>query len=165
MDYDFKTQFSYYASLVTEGDLNEALIASLQELGEVFDSIEKKDLSYAYEQGKWTIYQLIQHLIDTERIFQFRALAIARGDKTELPGYDHEAYADMSLNKTRPLNELKEELSLLRESSIRLFSSLDEKDLDLIGTANKLQIKAKDIGFLIVGHQRHHLKILNERYL
>jgi hypothetical protein len=164
MDYDFKTQFSYYASLVTEADLIEALSNSLHELGEVFDSIGNKDLNYAYEPGKWTIYQLIQHLIDTERIFQFRALAIARGDKTELPGYDHEAYAEMSLHKTSPLNELQEELSLLRESSIRLFSSLGEKDLDLIGTANKLQIKARDIGFLIVGHQRHHLRILEERY-
>ncbi len=165
MDYDFQTQFSYYASLVTEAELNRALSNSLHELGEVFDSLDNKDLSYAYEPGKWTIYQLIQHLIDTERIFQFRALAIARGDKTELPGYDHEAYADMSLHKTRPLNELQEELGMLRESSKHLFSSLDEKDLDLIGTANKLQIKAKDIGFLIVGHQRHHLKILRERYL
>ena len=165
MEYDFKTQFSYYASLVSESNLNEALSTSLLELGDVFDSVASKDLNYAYESGKWSIYQLIQHLIDTERIFQFRALAIARGDKTELPGYDHEAYANMSLHKTRPLNELKEELSLLRESSVRLFSSLDEMDLELIGTANKIQIKAKDIGFLIVGHQRHHLRILNERYL
>lgn len=165
MEYNFSKQFDYYASLVNEVVFEKALLNGTNELEEFF----KKDLStkmgYVYEKGKWTIFELIQHLIDTERIFQYRALAIARGDCNELPGYDHELYAKNSSNKARSFTILKEEFLLLRKSSILLFSSLSDKDLERIGTANKLQIKAKDIAFLLVGHQRHHLTVLKERYL
>ena len=111
------------------------------------------------------IKELLLHLSDTERVFQYRILAFARGDKNELPGFDEELYANQSFANERSLKSLLEEYQLVRKSSQILLNTLNPLVLKNIGTANGNQISVETIGKLIVGHNVHHLNIIEERYL
>jgi uncharacterized damage-inducible protein DinB len=124
--------------------------------------IEK--INYAYAPNKWTIKQMFQHVIDTERIFAYRALAISRQDKTPLPGFDENEYANNATAANRNWKDMLVEWRVVRQSTNLLFASFTEEQMKSLGTASDNPISVNALGFIIFGHTLHHLNILKERY-
>ncbi len=154
-----------YINLVTESPLDDQLISGGIELFmSHFTELEKLGLK-TYAEGKWTVNEIIQHLIDTERIFINRALRFLRNDKTNLPGYDHNAYVPVSRSNNRSLDELLTEYKAVRHSSALFYAPLSQEELLRTGTANNLEISVLAIGYILVGHPMHHFNVIKEQYL
>ncbi len=117
-----------------------------------------------YSEGKWTVKQMLQHIIDTERIFAYRAMRISRGDTTPLPGFDENLFAENAVANHRTLNDLLEEFTLVRNANIAMVKSMRENDFHKIGICSNQNISCGAILFAIVGHAMHHHEILRERY-
>ena len=162
---DFQKYIQRYLDLIPSGNWLEELKKSGEKTIAIYSKLSEEQSHFAYAEGKWTLKELLLHLSDTERVFQYRILAIARGDKNELPGFDEELYANQSFANGRSLNSLIEEYELIRNSSRILLETMNPSALDHIGTANGNRISAGTIGRLIVGHNLHHLNIIVERYL
>ena len=139
--------------------------STLDEMLAFLDDIDPEKADYRYAEGKWSVKELLQHVIDTERIFSYRALCIARGETQSLPGFDENVYASNADVSGKSLKELKEELLSVRESVFMMFRGFTSEMLDRIGTSNNKQVRVNAIGYMIIGHVRHHFNILNERYL
>jgi hypothetical protein len=120
---------------------------------------------YRYADGKWTIKEIIQHIIDTERIFAYRALRISRNDQTPLPGFDENDFANNTTAQTRGLQDLLTEFSAVRHSNLLLFKSFSDEQLLRVGIASEHSISVRAIGFILIGHQKYHQKVFEERYL
>ena len=120
---------------------------------------------YAYADGKWTIREIIGHLIDGERVFGYRALCIARGEKQNLPGFDQNDYMLTAPYNHIELEDLLSELRLVRLSNMAMFRSLDQEAWNRVGTANGNEITVRALAFIMGGHVRHHMNVLKERYL
>ena len=129
------------------------------------NAIPKDKLEYRYAEGKWTVKEIIQHIIDTERIFAYRALRVARNDKTALPGFEENDYALTGNANARTLESLLAEYKAVRQATIALFNSFSDDMLKHIGTASNSPISARAIGFIIIGHEAHHCNVIKERYL
>jgi len=157
--------FGRYITLVPEDmALLDALPYSLGLLEQSLANASDATYDYRYADGKWTIKEVLAHLIDTERIFNYRALRFARKDDTPLAGYDHNSYADYSRANERTPTNLLDELRAVRASTIALFSSFDEAAMLRKGSANALEISVRALGFVQSGHVLHHQKILQEKY-
>lgn len=154
-----------YINLVPHEDLKELLEQHENNNYGFLKNIPEDKWDYRYAPGKWSIKELVQHLIDTERIFCYRALRFARKDKTELPGFDENAYAAASNSNKRTKEDLLKELQVIEQATTLLFKSFDEEQLEASGTANGKEIYVRAIGYIIIGHAMHHNKILSERYL
>lgn len=154
-----------YIKAAGDGDLYEDLEVSLHDFIRFVQDIQMDKFDYRYAEGKWTIKEIIQHVIDTERIFAYRALRISRNDKTPLPGFEENDYAANTNANDRHLQSLLTELSIVRQSTLALFKSLSEEQLKRIGIASDNEISVRAIGFIIIGHQKHHQKVFKERYL
>ena len=154
-----------YVSLVPEEDLVTALQTSLGEIRDMLDAIPLELADHAYAPGKWTVRQLLQHVIDTERIFSYRALCLARGEQQHLPGFDEHAYAERADVSQRPLRDMKEELLALRSSVHLMFRGFNADMLARTGTASGSPVSVLALGYICIGHIRHHTGILRERYL
>jgi hypothetical protein len=128
-------------------------------------SIPDNKADVAYAPGKWTVRELLCHIMDAERIFCYRALRFARNDKTPLSGFEENDYAPQANAAGRSLQKIASEMSHLRASTIDLFESFTPEMLTRKGSANKNEISVMAIGFIISGHETHHRKILQERYL
>ena len=157
--------YTDYISLVPEDDIVTALAAQVGELQEVCRKISENQGLYAYAEGKWTVKEVLGHLNDGERIFAYRALRIARGDKTPLPGFEQNDYVASGHFDERTVADLIEEFALLRRSNIMLFKSLADEAWLRIGTASENPVSVRAIAYIMVGHVRHHAKILKTRYL
>lgn len=157
--------FHNYVNQVPENDLMEAMIKQTPSFINFFESIPVVKRDYSYAEGKWTIKEMLQHIIDAERVFAYRGLCIARKDGTPLPGFDENNYANNAKVNKRDWDEMMEEFKAVRRSSEILFGSFDEEQLETNGTANNNPIYVLAIGFVLVGHVNHHLRILKERYL
>lgn len=160
----------YYGQYIKELSGNgksiiENLKNSQEEFDETVSKISEEKANFAYAEGKWTIKELIQHIIDTERVFCYRTLCFARNDKTELPGFDQDIFVENDNANSRKLTDLVEEMQTLRKSTIQLFKSFSDDVLLRIGTASDNQMSVRALGLLFSGHQLHHLHILKERYL
>lgn len=125
--------------------------------------LEKED--YRYAEGKWSVKELVGHIIDTERIMAYRALAIARGEKQSLPGFDEDEYAANSRAGERTMLSLIEEYTTLRQANLVFFGTLTEEMLKRAGKANGRDITPNALVGVILGHELHHIRILKERYL
>ncbi len=156
--------FQQYIDLVKEPSVVEALQNSVAGQIDFLGSIPVEKADYAYESGKWTIKQMVQHLCDSERIFNYRALTFAREDHPSIPGYDHDSYG-MAPVAHIGYPKLVGELMTIRLSTIALFENFSDDQLARRGTANGIELSVKDIGFVQVGHVTHHLNVLQERYL
>ena len=141
---------------LTQGASFENLIPAetLEKLG---------DLRYA--PGKWTVKDIVQHIIDTERIMSYRAMRLSRNDQTPLPGFDEEKFGEMAMGSRRTIPDLYDEYAAVRKSNIALFSSFDEEMMLRTGTCSDQRISVLALGFVLVGHATHHVNIINERYL
>ena len=162
---DFQKYIQRYLDLIPSENWLEELKKSGEKTVSLFSFLTEEQSKFAYAEGKWTLKEVLLHLSDTERIFQYRILAIARGEKYELPGFDEELYAQNSFANERDLDSLLDEYQLVRKSSQILLETMSSSALNNIGTANGNQISAETIGKLIVGHNIHHLNVVDERYL
>ena len=152
-----------YISLV-EGDVMDLLKRQASEFPDFINSlVEKAD--FAYAPGKWTIKQLIGHIIDTERILVYRLTCFARGENHALPGFEEDDYVAHAHFEDRSLLSLSEEFALLRKANLYLFNSLNEKEMSRSGTASERQISVRALLFVIPGHIIHHTQVIKSRYL
>lgn len=165
---DFTTIPSFYhgyVNLVQEDDVSTALAQNATTAFSFLESIPEEKWSHRYAAGKWSMKEMVQHMIDAERIFSYRALCIARGEKQSLPGFEENDYAAASEADRRQKAELLEEFRAVRQSTEVLYRSFSEEQLHKSGVANNKPIAVDAIGFITAGHVQHHLNILRERYL
>jgi hypothetical protein len=154
-----------YINLVRSTDLTEAFTQHQKFLTTLLQSLPADKWDYKYAEGKWSVKEVTQHLIDAERIFCYRALCFSRKEGASLPGFDENNYVSNSYAAQRPQEDLLEELKNVQQSSALLFASFNEEQLESTGIANGASIYVKAIGYIIIGHVLHHVNILNERYL
>ncbi len=165
LENEYAGHFGTYIKQAGEGKLVEELEISLHEFIRFVQNIPMDKFDYRYAEGKWTIKEIIQHVIDTERIFAYRALRFSRNDKTPLPSFEEQDYADNTDANSRSIQDLLTEFSAVRHSNLLLYKSLSEEQLKRIGTASNNPISVRALGFVIIGHQKHHQKVFEERYL
>lgn len=156
--------FDRYINTVDDVELNEALEISITELENLPIEHWKLIGNRVYEEGKWTIKDIIQHLTDTERIFTYRALCFARNETARPPSFDEADYATNAFAVNRTLEELIAELIAVRKSFIALYQSFTPEMLNKTGLSFKGSYSVASIGFIMAGHQRWHLRIIEERY-
>ncbi len=154
-----------YIKALDNVNLIEELEICLHDFIKFVQNIPMDKFDYRYAEGKWTIKDIIQHIIDAERIFSYRALRISRNDQTPLPGFEENDYVENTDANSRSIQELLTEMAAVRHSTLLLFKSFTEKQLQLIGTVSNHSISVRAIGFLTIGHQKHHQKVFQERYL
>lgn len=162
---EYSEYYGYYISLNVSDNLIQNLENQLDATCDFFKSLPEDKLEFQYEVGKWTPKDILQHIIDTERIFAYRALRFGRFDSINLPGYEENDYADVANANLRTIEDLLEEYKMVKLASIHLFKSFSEKMLLNIGTANNAPISVRAIGFVISGHEIHHINIIKARYL
>lgn len=157
--------YNYLKLVSNEYNLVEELEISLHRFIKFVQDIPMDKFDYRYAEGKWTIKDIIQHIIDAERVFSYRALRFARNDATELPGYDEDDFADFANGSQRSIMDLLNELSAVRYATLSLFKSFNSEQLVRIGIASKNPMSVRAAGFIIIGHQNHHQQVFKERYL
>jgi hypothetical protein len=162
---EYAEYYERYISLVEETDIVAVLEKQQSELLEFSQKITEEKSLYAYAEGKWSIKEVIGHLADGERIFAYRALRISRADKTPIEGFEQDGYIENSNFNQTPLADLIHELFCARESNLMFFRYLTDEAWLRTGTASEATVSVRALAYIMAGHIRHHLKILNERYL
>jgi hypothetical protein len=157
--------FSTYIDRVGEGDLMGKLKDQRRELTEVFADLSETEGDFRYGPDKWSIKEVLGHLIDTERVFGFRALWFARGGSADLPGFDQDEFVHQAGFDRRSVGSLVSEFIHLRQSTVDLMASFREAEWGRSGVSNEVSLSVRAIGYILVGHVVHHLGILQERYL
>ena len=162
---EFAPYFEQYMQLVSkdEKSIIENLVASQKVFDDVLRNLPVEKHNFSYAEGKWTIKELIQHIIDTERVFSYRALCFARNDNTSLPGFDQDVFVENDNANDRNYYDLLNEIEVLRKSSIQLFKSFSDEALLRVGVASNNKMSVRALGYLFSGHQIHHLNIIKER--
>jgi uncharacterized protein (TIGR03083 family) len=156
--------FVAYIARVTENDPVAALAAQIDVTTALLRGVSDSDSLKRYAPGKWSVKEVVGHLADTERIMSYRALRVARGDETPLPGFDENAYVPPAKFDGRPLAELVADLRTVRAGTVALFRSFDADAWRRRGTASGKAISVRALGYMIPGHERHHVEILKTRY-
>lgn len=164
-DNEYAPFYSNYITALGEVNLRSVLKTSLEDFTTTIENLPEETLILRYAEGKWTIKELVQHIIDAERVLSYRALRFSRNDATDLSGFDEDWYVDNSNGNERPINDLLEEFKLVRKATLALFKSFTPEMFTKTGSANGSDMTVRALGFIIAGHQTHHLKIIKERYL
>ena len=154
-----------YISQVPEGDIIEILGKQLEETVHLLKDIGEEKALYRYAPDKWSVKELIGHVIDAERVFAYRALNIARNDQSELPGMEQDDYVKFAKFDDLPLTDLLEEFRHVRQANIFLFKSFDEEMQMRKGIASGCEFTVRTFPYIIAGHEKHHQNVLKERYL
>lgn len=163
---EYNQFYSTYIDMIPkELELVDGFYLGLKQVTDFFKSISNDKLTYKYAEDKWTIKEIFQHIIDTENIFMYRCLRIARHDQTPLAGFDQNDYILPSLANKKSIELLLEEYQAVRQNFIVLLKSLSETDLNFVGNANGSNLSARSAAFIILGHELWHIKIIKERYL
>lgn len=162
---DVPSFYHNYINQVEEDNVLTAIVNNGKKTLLFFQSIPAEKWDHRYAEGKWSIKEMFQHIIDAERVFIYRSLCFARGEQASLPGFDENIYAANSKADRRTSEELIAEFETVRKSSEQLFASFDEGQINATGTANNKAISVNAIGFIIAGHVQHHVNITRERYL
>jgi len=157
--------FLKYIEKADDVEVYKSIRNNTKAFKKMLKDIPRKKINYAYDEGKWTIKELLQHIIDAERVFAYRALTMARQDATPLPGFDENNWALAANKISRKWSDLEEEFKTVRESTELLFESLSDTELLFAGTAGNNPINTVGLGYVIAGHCKHHMDIINERYL
>jgi uncharacterized damage-inducible protein DinB len=155
----------YIKLLPDDGNVLKHLRENFKKVKEFVLSLPPDKLTYRYAEKKWTIKEILVHIMDDERIYAYRALRIARNDKTPLPGFEQEDYALFSRANERSLTGIFKEYKTIRNATSSLFSSLKKEDLLRTGTANDHPVSVRALAYHIAGHELHHINIIKERYL
>lgn len=154
-----------YADLVPEVDIPTFLHTQRDWFGDWIESLTPEDAQYRYAEGKWSLAEMIGHVMDTERIFAYRMLCISRNDQNNFPGFDQDDYARQSVYHNVHPVDLANEWRAIRSSTLYLLRHMDAEMASRIGTANEKQIRASAFPFIMAGHVVHHYRIAQERYL
>lgn len=160
----FSKHFSHYISLVVEDDIVSALALQMRSLQAAFGGLSESEGGHRYAPGKWTVREVLGHMIDCERVFGHRALWVARGDRTPLPGFEENDFAKAAMHDNCPHRELLEEFITLRSSHILMFRHLAGAAWERTGVVSGQPTTALTWAFVMVGHVRHHAIVLAERY-
>jgi uncharacterized damage-inducible protein DinB len=163
--YEYADYYASYVKLVPQGDIIEILRDQMKETVSLLSTLTEPQSEYRYASGKWSIKEVIGHITDTERIMSYRLLSIARGEKTSLPGYDENEYVAKADFDNQSLKDLMDHFACVRQSTIHLIKSLSDESLSRRGTANNSEVTAKALITIVTGHELHHRKIIQERYL
>lgn len=161
---EFDAYFERYISLVEDGDVLAALGNQISETVDLLNGINPEKADFRYALGKWSVKELVGHLIDAERIFAYRALRIARGDRTPIEGYEQDDYIENAAFGACELADLAEEFALVRRSNVFMFQNLSEAAWMRRGTANGREMSVRALAYAIAGHEIYHVDILKERY-
>jgi uncharacterized damage-inducible protein DinB len=162
---DYHTFYQPYIDILGDEELMNMLKDQEKNFPEFIKSIPKRQLHRRYAEGKWTVMEVLVHILDAERVFQYRALRFARKDETPLPGFDQDGFVPNSMADSRTVRDIIQEYRAIRKSTILLFSTFTEEMLLRTGTASGVQMSVGALGFICCGHQKHHRNILRERYL
>jgi hypothetical protein len=157
--------YQSYIGLVKEDNVREAIGKNTARFRKLLDTIPRKKIDLSYAEGKWTIRDMLQHIIDSERVFAYRALRFSRMDPAPLPSFDERHWGAHAGGSGRRWKDLLEELKVVRTSTEYLYDQLSDEQLRFVGEANGRPLNAFTIGFIIPGHVAHHIHILREKYL
>ncbi|MHA6696267.1 DinB family protein [Chryseobacterium sp. A301] len=161
---DFTQYLENYISLTSSENWQQQLLLSKQKTLDLLSPLSDQQALFQYQDGKWSIKEVLQHLIDAERIFLYRALRFSRKDTQPLQGWDEELYAQNAAANARPLSEMLEEFKCVRKSTFLFFQALPKESLHFSGVANGHEIQVEQLGKLLLGHHLHHHEILKTRY-
>ncbi len=162
---EYNPYFKFYIEPLGEVNLIKVLTSSFDEFKATVKNLPEEKLLFKYDEEKWTIKELIQHLMDAERVLSYRALRFSRNDSTDLHGYNHDMYVINSKGNDREIKDLLKEFKSIRKATISLYKSFSNEMLTTSGSADKSQMSVRALGFIIAGHQMHHLKVIKELYL
>jgi uncharacterized damage-inducible protein DinB len=162
---EYAPYYERYVSLVPQGDILETLGRQIEATLALLSSIPEEKGDYRYAPEKWSIKELLGHIIDTERIFAYRALRFGRNDSTELAGYEQDDYGKNNKLDGVSLSELAKEFESVRRSTIYLLQHFDEAAWSRNGVASNNPVSVRALAHIIAGHETHHLNVLRERYL
>ena len=162
---DYSTYYENYIKLIEGDDILKILNEQSKKTQDILNSFSEHRGNFRYADGKWTVKELVGHLLDTERVFAYRALCIARGEKKSLPGFDQDDYVKEGNFNRRELFDLNYEFRLLRESNLLLFRTFTPEMLKLKGFANESSVTVLAILFMIEVHEKHHMNVLREKYM
>ena len=170
IEFPSKNEYPKYAEMYMklvkkDGSLIEQLKLSLDSTKTLINNLSNEELDFRYAKNKWSIKEVLVHIIDDERVYGYRALSFARNDKTNLPGFEQEDYNLNADTSERTIENIMEEYEALRFSTIALFNGLSDKSLKRMGIANGNQASARALGYHILGHDLHHIKIIENLYL
>ena len=164
LESEYAPYYHGYISQVTEGEILPVLRSQLDALDLLLGRVTPDRETYRYAEGKWSIREMIGHLIDGERVFGYRAFCIARGETQNLPGFEQNDYILTAPYDRIDLEDLLSEFRLVRLSNIAMFRTLDEEAWRRIGSANDTEVTVRALAFIMAGHVRHHMGVLRERY-
>ncbi|MCB0284213.1 MAG: DinB family protein [Calditrichaeota bacterium] len=162
---EYAAYYQGYIDAVPNGDLLVIMEKQNTQLCEFFAHVNEEKANYRYAEGKWTLKEVLGHVVDVELIFLNRALRISRGDKQNIPGFEQEDYVANSNFSNLTLDEIVEQFYLIRKSSVAIFKSLSEKMWGLSGVANNQKVTVRAIAYIMAGHVIHHMKIIAGKYL
>lgn len=157
--------YKTYVSLVETDPISKAIRRNTEEMLTLLEEIPASKIDHAYAPGKWTIKELLQHIIDAERVFAYRILRIARMDATPLPGFDENAWAANAKVADRRWKDMVKEFKWLRKSNMAMIDDLSKEELNATGTASNNQVSTAALCYVLAGHVKHHMNIIEERYL
>ncbi len=161
---EYGSYYERYILLVPDGNILDILSKQNDQVKVFFNEISEEISQYRYAEGKWSIREILGHIIDTERIFSYRALRISRNDKTALPGFEQDDYVPFSNHANTLLKNLVEEFFLLRKANLKLFASFTGEMWMRTGTASENPLSVKAAAYILAGHPLHHINVIKERY-
>lgn len=156
--------YAGYVALVPETDVLPVLEGQVDAIRRLLAPVPAEKESYRYAEGKWSLRQVLGHLVDAERVFGYRAFCFSRGEEAPLPSFDENRYVDAARSDSIPSAELLEELALVRQGNLAVFRRLDDREWARVGTASGKPVSVRALAWIMAGHPRHHLNILRERY-
>lgn len=162
---EFLPYYERYIALVPDGDVISTLATQITDTQSLLRALPASVATYRYAPDKWSVSEVVGHMIDSERIFTGRALRFARNDATPLPGFEQDDYVRNATFDAYPLSELASELETVRQSTIFLFRHMDEDAWTRRGLANNAEVSVRALAYIIAGHELHHREILSARYL
>ncbi|MGB7731450.1 MAG: DinB family protein [Candidatus Acidiferrum sp.] len=162
---DYALYYEKYVALVPSGDFLEILLNQQRDLVRLLSPLTEEQAEFRYAPGKWSVKEVLGHISDTERIFAYRMLRIARGDQTPLASFEQDGYIQNGNFSVRKIADLLHEFSTVREATISLVRSLDDAAWLRRGNASQKEVSVLALAFVIAGHERHHRVLLEERYL
>ncbi|MEW7291248.1 DinB family protein [Aquimarina sp. 2304DJ70-9] len=170
IEFPSKNEYPSYAEMYMDyvkkdGNLLNQLRDSLEGTKEFISTLSERELNFKYAPGKWSIKEVLVHIVDDERIYGYRALAFARNDKTDLPGFEENEYTQYADTDKRSLENIMSEYIAVRMATIALFNGFSDQALLRIGSANDNKTSVRALGYHILGHELHHIHIIKERYL
>lgn len=161
---EYNDYYQGYIELVSERNVIQQLTQQGQQVFSLIRQLNEEQAAHRYAKRKWSVQEVIGHLIDTERVMAYRALCIARGEEQSLPGFDQDDYVTEANFSERSLQNLSTEYDAQRNANVRLFSSFNAERIEQVGTADGSNISVRALAYIIAGHERHHLNVLDEKY-